>query len=707
MGMYATGAIPESFLMSSKEKFEVQKHSGDIWLPRSERKVSQEFFLNSNYHLDRLNRSGVILFGDSITSYLNTIKNVLLKDYPEVQSRIHIYTIRHSSLNAFATASGDIYFNIGLIASLNNEAEIAFVLAHEIMHVINRHSLQQVIMDNRLKKSVRIADQMEDDDYMLKKHMYSQSQEIEADHDGLLLFKKSPYSFDAVSGTFEVLKANAIPYNFVDPMAYLIDNEYLKNKLKIEYQVDSNAYNVISAEIDISNYDKDKDKSTSKYSTHPSIKRRIDELLEEYEGLDNSGRKDFVVSEARFNKVQTLANFEMVKLLMEEGSMLYGMCQTISLLEKHPKHPFLESYLAKYMYEISKKKMKESSYLSIVKRLDSIGTGQEKLAYIIHSQHSLDLTILFMYKMQSFIDNSDAGTISRTEKMQKLMFAEMLKQYKHTLTDSSYRKYNNAVLLEDFLAHPVFKVKLEKALAEPDNVNNEVCISLEHLMGSVYLDEVYLNKDLSFYENTMIEPIDTLIIANSFDLSFKVRRRIPIDLVESENMELNFSDRIAYINSLNQVKLYDLSNNDLAQNSDVNFNDHYILNQWFTERLEQNGDDFSSSVDYDIQRIMDSCNTKYAMWNVCFKVRDTQNGRLIMMGYGTAFVSAIVWPFAPQMFSSVFQNLNRTYYMSFVFNLETGDLVMVDRNSIIGNANPGIIGAYLYNSVYHVNNVGQ
>jgi hypothetical protein len=46
-------------------------------------------------------------------------------------------------LNAFAAPGGYIYVTRGLLASINNEAELAGVLGHEIGHVTARHSAQQ------------------------------------------------------------------------------------------------------------------------------------------------------------------------------------------------------------------------------------------------------------------------------------------------------------------------------------------------------------------------------------------------------------------------------------------------------------------------------------------------------------------------------------------------------------------------------------
>jgi predicted Zn-dependent protease len=49
-----------------------------------------------------------------------------------------------ASVNAFALPGGFIYVTRGLLASINDEAELATVVGHEIGHVTNRHSVQQI-----------------------------------------------------------------------------------------------------------------------------------------------------------------------------------------------------------------------------------------------------------------------------------------------------------------------------------------------------------------------------------------------------------------------------------------------------------------------------------------------------------------------------------------------------------------------------------
>ncbi|MFL5472859.1 MAG: M48 family metalloprotease, partial [Gemmatimonadales bacterium] len=61
---------------------------------------------------------------------------------PNLPWEFHV--VDDASVNAFALPGGFIYVTRGLLASINDEAELATVLGHEIGHVTNRHSVQQI-----------------------------------------------------------------------------------------------------------------------------------------------------------------------------------------------------------------------------------------------------------------------------------------------------------------------------------------------------------------------------------------------------------------------------------------------------------------------------------------------------------------------------------------------------------------------------------
>lgn len=61
---------------------------------------------------------------------------------PNLPWEFHV--VDDASVNAFAIPGGFIYVTRGLMSTINTEAELATVVGHEIAHVTNRHSVQQI-----------------------------------------------------------------------------------------------------------------------------------------------------------------------------------------------------------------------------------------------------------------------------------------------------------------------------------------------------------------------------------------------------------------------------------------------------------------------------------------------------------------------------------------------------------------------------------
>ena len=56
----------------------------------------------------------------------------------------HFYVVNSHQVNAFALPGGFVYVNRGLIETADRLDELAGALAHEIGHVIQRHSVKQM-----------------------------------------------------------------------------------------------------------------------------------------------------------------------------------------------------------------------------------------------------------------------------------------------------------------------------------------------------------------------------------------------------------------------------------------------------------------------------------------------------------------------------------------------------------------------------------
>jgi predicted Zn-dependent protease len=62
-----------------------------------------------------------------------------------------------TDINAFATPGGTIFITNGLLQKLNNESELAGVLAHEMVHVLRKHHLAALQKGSRMDLASELA----------------------------------------------------------------------------------------------------------------------------------------------------------------------------------------------------------------------------------------------------------------------------------------------------------------------------------------------------------------------------------------------------------------------------------------------------------------------------------------------------------------------------------------------------------------------
>ena len=79
----------------------------------------------------------------ALTAYLRRVGQRLVSRLDAQQFAYRFYVVREQSLNAFAVPGGYVYVHAGLLTQVPKEAELAGVLAHEIVHVHSHHVVRQ------------------------------------------------------------------------------------------------------------------------------------------------------------------------------------------------------------------------------------------------------------------------------------------------------------------------------------------------------------------------------------------------------------------------------------------------------------------------------------------------------------------------------------------------------------------------------------
>ncbi len=169
------------------------------------------------YH--QFQRRGMRYRDAELEGWLQSIGESLHPEPTDFYQDYRFFLIRDPSANAFALPDGQIYVHTGLIARLENEAELASLLAHEINHVAGHHGI--LGYRSQKKKAVAsifigiagaaaggwgdVAGALIQVGLMSSIFGYSQDLEREADMNAFDLLLKADYDVREMPRLYEVL----------------------------------------------------------------------------------------------------------------------------------------------------------------------------------------------------------------------------------------------------------------------------------------------------------------------------------------------------------------------------------------------------------------------------------------------------------------------------------------------------------------------
>jgi len=88
----------------------------------------------------RLRTSGRVVADTEFNNYVHNVVCQVARDYCQ---DIRVYVVRHAGFNASMTPTGTLEIWTGLFLRAENEAQLAFVIGHEVSHYVSRHTLER------------------------------------------------------------------------------------------------------------------------------------------------------------------------------------------------------------------------------------------------------------------------------------------------------------------------------------------------------------------------------------------------------------------------------------------------------------------------------------------------------------------------------------------------------------------------------------
>lgn len=228
---------PKSYLWFSNEPVpQAYRTTDEQWVARFEKLEESATLTDRSIHRARLLSryatqdallDGKLAFNHPLQEYLNKIKNHLLRNEPGLRDSIRVHLEINPDPGAFMSISGDLRFTTGMFSRCISEAQVAGIIAHEIIHYSEEHSA----------KSIRNPFGTNDSDNVPLTSIstrYSHQRELEADTKALNSFlKESGYRLEDVTQLFDLLAYSYLPLSdFPFPFESLVPDCWMTEASK-------------------------------------------------------------------------------------------------------------------------------------------------------------------------------------------------------------------------------------------------------------------------------------------------------------------------------------------------------------------------------------------------------------------------------------------------------------------------------------------
>lgn len=117
----------------------------------------------------QVRKQATVIQDPTLTAYVNAVGKRLAASQEARASgfRFTFEVVADPTLNAFALPGGPMFINTGLLRAVDNEAQLAGVMGHEMSHVILRHGTNQASKANLIELPAMLAGQIVGSDGMM------------------------------------------------------------------------------------------------------------------------------------------------------------------------------------------------------------------------------------------------------------------------------------------------------------------------------------------------------------------------------------------------------------------------------------------------------------------------------------------------------------------------------------------------------------
>jgi hypothetical protein len=700
------GVIPSDFRVKSSAKIDEAKQKiKESQVSKTDKKQEIEYAVTSGFAVDEMLSSGQILFGDSMSEYVERVAINLLKknDQPELVDQLRFYVLKSPVPNAYCTSNGAVLVSIGLLSRLENEAQLAFILAHEIQHYVLKHSVNEY---KKIKSTSARTGRVED--RLAEIYNFSKENETEADENGFKMMRQAGYNLDEGVYVFDMLKYTQYPFLEIALPIDSFETAY--------YKFPENLRKYVEEKVKEGNEADEKyltEQGDDKNTTHPSLDRRINRMRDLIADDGNQKNKPLnFIAKSSFDFVSKMARHELLLLyiryadfgnayyLAEVMQKLYGPSLFVARIKAMSiyglvHHKALEHDLNRYGCNTVTARGEWRSVISLLdkmelKELCAFGSRQ---MFFIKKAHKTD----------PFIDNASREFFKITQvngliRLSDLTVAKASAENTSDTIEKTVETDNSAV------KNPRNRVKRNAssgaAMGEyymqvfADVQDREY---LQKLMKDMQYSEPVKTSDVleNKKKGKAEQVIDKLVLfPPQIELAYGNDKKR--DLFQEEDYKDFLSNTWTNLGEKANVNV-DVLKASIGEDITLDaINDYMALTDWIIERLNNDTQSMLLFNSQSIKEPMQRKKTKHVGW-VSYEYskgkKPFQVEKLVLSMFTYLLPVYLVWQFSPEY---QFKEL------CVVYDTETGRPVHVKRKKFSSRLRGDLLNAQVYETLYNV-----
>ena len=306
----------------------------------------------------------VFVFDSRFYSYVNELFEEIIRQNPEVANAKGILISRKTTLNAYSLPNEFVVINLGLFYWLENQDQMAAIIAHELGHSYFNHSLSDrvnTLLEENSKeskkelkklskskkgKSIKAREALSSSLYAKSKH--KREKELQADSMGYHFIKNSSFDKNQIVSSMEL----SSKYDSLQPVG--LNADMYRSLFDLEEQAFKEEWLQVE---DLSSYNYDLLKSRfikDSIASHPDMETRIEKLISLFPELETNTK---LTPSGTFTELEKLAKMNRVVSLHEDELYAHSLYECLFRIQSSNEVDYYKYWLGKNLEELHKARL--------------------------------------------------------------------------------------------------------------------------------------------------------------------------------------------------------------------------------------------------------------------------------------------------------------------------------------------------------------